>query len=157
MPNPVQGTESICVWFFTQKFLWNLWYAQGRHSMDAWDGKCYLFLSLKFIMDFCCCSVAFMSDSLWPHGLQHARPPCPSSSPRIHQSSCPLNWQCHPTISSSCCPLLCLQYFHNSYWHIKDSEKAFSRETCWLLLNHCLFTKKYVFKVKTGLSSWFSG
>ena len=58
LPNPVQGTESICVWFFTQKFLWNLWDAQGRHSMDAWDGMCYLFLSLKFIMDFCCCSVA---------------------------------------------------------------------------------------------------
>ena len=42
-----------------------------------------------------------MSSSLEVHGLQHARPPCPSPSPRLCPSSCPLNWWCHPTISSS--------------------------------------------------------
>ena len=42
-----------------------------------------------------------VSNSLGPHGLQHARPPCPSPSPRICLSSCPLDWWCHPTISSS--------------------------------------------------------
>ena len=42
-----------------------------------------------------------MSDSLWLHRLQHARRPCPLPSPRICPSSCPLNWWCHPTISSS--------------------------------------------------------
>ena len=40
-------------------------------------------------------------DSLWPHGLQHARLPCPSLSPRVCTNSCPLNWWCYPTISSS--------------------------------------------------------
>ena len=45
------------------------------------------------------CSV--MSDSLRPHGLQHARPPCPSPTPRVYINSCPLSRWCHPTISSS--------------------------------------------------------
>ena len=48
------------------------------------------------------CSV--MSDSLWPHGLQHARPPCPSQTPRIYSNSCPSHRWCHPTISSSIVP-----------------------------------------------------
>ena len=42
-----------------------------------------------------------MSDSLWPHGLQHARPPCLSLSPGVCPSSCLLNHWCHPIISSS--------------------------------------------------------
>ena len=45
-----------------------------------------------------------MSDSLRPHGLQHARPPCPSPTPGAYQNSCPLSWWCHPTISSSVIP-----------------------------------------------------
>ena len=46
-------------------------------------------------------SHSVMSDSLQPHGLQHARLPCPSLSPGVCSNSCPLNWWCHPTISSS--------------------------------------------------------
>ena len=42
-----------------------------------------------------------MSNSLWPHELQHTRLPYPSSSPRVCSKSCPLSWWCHPTISSS--------------------------------------------------------
>ena len=42
-----------------------------------------------------------MSDSSWPHGLQHTRSPCPSQSPRICPSLCPLHWWCHLAISSS--------------------------------------------------------
>ena len=45
------------------------------------------------------CSV--VSDSLPLHGLQHARPPCPSPTPGVYSNSCPLSWWCHPTISSS--------------------------------------------------------
>ena len=48
------------------------------------------------------CSV--VSDSLQPHGLQHARLPCPSPTPRVYSNSCPLCWWCHPTISSSVVP-----------------------------------------------------
>ena len=45
-----------------------------------------------------------MSDSLWPHERQHARPPCPSPTPGAYTNSCPLSWWCHPTISSSVSP-----------------------------------------------------
>ena len=41
---------------------------------------------------------------LWPHGLQHTRPPCPSPNPRAYSNSCPSSWWCHPTISSSVVP-----------------------------------------------------
>ena len=53
-----------------------------------------------------------MSDSLWPHGLQHARPPCPSQIPGVYSDPCPLSQWCHPTISSSVVPFFsCLQSF----------------------------------------------
>ena len=42
-----------------------------------------------------------MFESLWPHGLQHTRLPCPSSTPGGCSNSCPLSQWCHPTISSS--------------------------------------------------------
>ena len=59
------------------------------------------------------CSV--MSDSLWPHELQHARPPCPSKTPRVHPNSCPLSRWCHPAISSSVLPFSsCPQSFSAS-------------------------------------------
>ena len=60
------------------------------------------------------CSV--MSDSLWPHGLQHARPPCPSPIPGVHPNPCPLSQWCHPTISSSVIPFSsCRQSFPASW------------------------------------------
>ena len=49
-------------------------------------------------------SCLIMSNSLQPHGLQHTRLPCPSSTPRVYQNSCPLSRCCHPTISSSVVP-----------------------------------------------------
>ena len=45
-----------------------------------------------------------MSDFLWPHGLQHARPPCLSPSPRVCSNSCPLSQWCHPTVAFSVTP-----------------------------------------------------
>ena len=48
------------------------------------------------------CSV--LSDSLQPHGLQQARPPCSSPTSRVYSNSCPLSQWCHPTISSSIVP-----------------------------------------------------
>ena len=40
-----------------------------------------------------------VSNALWPHGLQHARLPCPSPTPRVCSNSCPSSWWCHPTVS----------------------------------------------------------
>ena len=53
-----------------------------------------------------------MSNSTWPRGLQHARPPCPSPTPAAYTKSCPLSRRCHPTISSSVVAFSsCLQSF----------------------------------------------
>ena len=54
-------------------------------------------------------SRSVVSDSLQPHGLQHARPPCPAPTSRAYSNSCPLSWWCHPTISSSVIPFSHLQ------------------------------------------------
>ena len=57
-------------------------------------------------------SHSVMSDSLWPHGRQHTRPPCPSPTPRAYSNLCPWSRWCHPTISSSVIPFFShLQYF----------------------------------------------
>ena len=57
-------------------------------------------------------SHSVVSNSLWPHGLQHARLPCPSPTPRAYSNSCPSSQWCHPTISSSVVPFSsCLQSF----------------------------------------------
>ena len=57
---------------------------------------------VMFILNQFSCLV--VSDSSWPHGLQHAKPPCPSPTPGIYSNSCPLSRWCHPTISSSVVP-----------------------------------------------------
>ena len=49
-------------------------------------------------------SRSVMSDSLWSHGLQHARLLCPSPAPKACSNSCPSSWWCHPTVSSSVIP-----------------------------------------------------
>ena len=61
-------------------------------------------------MNKCPCAIivwfswSVMSDSIWSHGLQHTRLPCPSPTPRTCSNSCPSGWWCHPTISSSVVP-----------------------------------------------------
>ena len=66
--------------------------AQGCND-PGWES----FSSVQF-------SRSVMFDSLWPYELQHARPPCPSPTPRVHRNLCPSSWWCHPTISSSVVP-----------------------------------------------------
>ena len=67
-------------------------------------------------------SLSIMSDSLWTHESQHARPPCPSPIPRVYPNSCPSSRWCHPAISSSCCLLLLLT-------PIPPSIRVFSNES----------------------------
>ena len=57
----------------------------------------YVFSSVQF-------SRSVVSNSLWPHESQHARPPCPSPTPGVHPNSCPSSWWCYPAISSSVIP-----------------------------------------------------
>ena len=55
-----------------------------------------------------------MSDSLWPHEPQHARPPWSSATPGAYSNSCPLSWWSHPSISPSVIPFSHLQSFPTS-------------------------------------------
>ena len=82
-------------------------------------GLCWKVMSLLFNTLSQFSSLQFshlvMSDSLWPHGLQHIRLPCPSPTPGVYIKSCPLSWWCHPTISSSLVLFsFCLQSFRAS-------------------------------------------
>ena len=71
------------------RFIWNVHMGKCMWKGSRWEDEHVLFS----------CSV--LSDSLWPHGLQHDRLLCPSASPRACSNSCPLSQWCHPTISSS--------------------------------------------------------
>ena len=66
---------------------------QVLHGKLMWDNSS----SVQF-------SHSVVSSSLRPHGLQHTRPPCPSSTPRVYSNSSPLSRWCYPMISSSVVP-----------------------------------------------------
>ena len=72
--------------------------------------KCYkIFITFPCC---CCCSLAKSCLTLWPHGLQHTRLPCPSLSLDVCSNSCPLSRWCHPTILYSVASFSsCLQFF----------------------------------------------
>ena len=82
---------------------------------------------------------------LQPHGLQHAKPPCPSLTPRVYSNSCPLSQWCHPTISSSH-PLLLLP-------SIFSSIRVFSNES--VLCIRC--PKYWSFSFNISPSNEYSG
>ena len=71
------------------------------------------------LMAFCCCLA--VSDSSWPSGLQHTRLPCPSPSPGVYSSSCPLSRWCHPALSSSVIPSS-LSYLAVFFVHFLTSQ-----------------------------------
>ena len=127
------ATDSINRSFYTwDSFLWQryVWYnfcalftklwadshrmwTRGPRGQGPQD-KCEDCGSVQFS-----CSV--LSNSLWPHGLPHARFPCPSPTPRAYLNSCPLCRWSHPTISSSVITFSGLQFF--------PSIRVFSNES----------------------------
>ena len=78
-------------WNFYHVLNWCWWHISDAHKSSL------TFSSVEF-------SHSVMSDSLWPHESQHARPPCPSSAPGVHPNSCASSRWCHPAISSSVIP-----------------------------------------------------
>ena len=101
----------------------------------------------NFSTSFCCCSVTkVMSNSLWPHGMQHARLLCPPLSPRVCSNSCPLSHWCYLTISSSATPFsFCLPSFPSI--QVFSSELAF--QIRWL--------KYWSFSFSNSLCNEYSG
>ena len=74
------------------------WTFRRRKMVWLWETRNFT----QLVVILFSCSV--VSDSLWPHGLQHARLLCPSPSPRAYSNSCPLSWWCYTSISSSVVP-----------------------------------------------------
>ena len=92
-------------------------------------------------------SHSVVSDSLQPHGLQHARPPCPSPTSRAYSNSCPLSWWCHPTIASSVVHPLLLSP------SIFPSIRVFSNES----VLHIRWPKYWSFSLSIRPSNEYSG
>ena len=67
-------------------------------------GLAAIFFHVEILLALVKFSHSVVSDSLWPHGAQHTRLPCPSPTPGVYSNSCLLSWWCHPTISSSVVP-----------------------------------------------------
>ena len=105
--------------FLNIYFLWKKWNSSK-------ESRRYFFTVVPQFY-FCCYSVT-MFDSLWPQGLQPARPPCPSPAPRVYSNPCPSSQWCHPAISSSAVPFSpCLhsfpasgsfQFYSHSFFHL---------------------------------------
>ena len=85
------GKQAFCVFDKKNKWWWQWYRKQGRRE------KFRKWVSGQF-------SSSVVSNSLQLHGLQHARPPCPSPAPRTYSNSCPSSQWGHPTISSSVIP-----------------------------------------------------
>ena len=77
---------------FSSSNCW-FWYYICAQMLTLLHVCLYTFSSIQL-------SSSVVYDSLWPHGLQHARLPCPSPTPRSYSNSCPSCWWCHPIISS---------------------------------------------------------
>ena len=84
----------------TEVPLWSLFSSQCKVTR-SWSGALSLFPIFWVLVQF---SHSVVSDSLQPHEVQHARPPCPSPTPGVDSNTCPSSRWCHPDISSSVVP-----------------------------------------------------
>ena len=105
----VSGSKRLTSW--SQSVIKSLFKSIKFISMDVYMYKSWMLQMHWAMHNYSPClsgSVQFsclvMSHSLQPHGLQQAKPPCPSPTPRVYSNSCPLSRWCHPTISSSVIP-----------------------------------------------------
>jgi len=110
------GFHSVCPLIGRIRGLWKL--PDGRDWLVLMGGAVLNSVQSSSVQF----SRSVMSASLQSHGLQNARPPCPSPTPGVYLNSCPLSWWCHPTISSSVIPFSsCPQSFPAS-WSFLTSQ-----------------------------------
>ena len=75
----------------------------------------YYYLDVYFAYGGFCCLVSKSCPTLWPHGLQHSRLPCPSLSSRVCSDSCSLSQWCHQTIQPTCFSVTCFSSCPQSF------------------------------------------
>ena len=97
-----------------------------------------------------------MPDSLWPHGLQHARLPCPSPTPRACSNSCPLSRWCHPTGIFFHPLLLCLQSFPASVSLSNESVVHIRWPKYWSFASASVFPMNIQDWSPLGWTDWIS-
>ena len=106
--------------------MWNLaemWkWKKKPANENARNEKCKIINNLLNGFSSVQFSCSVVSDSLEPHELQHARPPCPSQTPGVYPNPCPSSRWCHPAAGILCCPLLLLS-------PILPSVRVFSNES----------------------------
>ena len=97
------------------------------------------------------------SNSLGPHGLQHASPPCPSPTHRVYSNSCPLSWWCHPAISSSIIPFSSLlQSFPTSGSFQMSHRFSSGSQSIWLSASTSVLPINIQDWFPLGWTGWFS-
>ena len=109
------GNRNMRSW--CKLFLWLLCFAEGKkNSLSLWPRELFFCVCVCVVCGVCVCvcvrftSVTQSCPTLWPHGLQHARPPCPSPTPGVYSNSCPWRRWCCANISPSVVPFSsCLQ------------------------------------------------
>ena len=102
-------------------------------------------------------SRSVVSSCLRSHELQHARPPCPSSTPGVYPDSCPLSWWCHRTIISSVIPFpSCLQTFPASGSFPMSRFFASGGQSIGVSASISLLPKNIQDSFPFGLTGWIS-
>ena len=113
------------------------------HSLQLW---------FRFLWQTAFSSVQFshsvVSNSLQPHGLQHARPPCPSPTPGTYSNSCPSSWWCHPTISSSVIPF-------SSRLQSLPTSGSFQMSQCFTSGGHSIGVSTSASVLLMNIQDWF--
>ena len=125
--------------------------------LDSLIPKFLLYKASHIIIKTCHFSHSVVSDSLQPQGLQHARLPCTSPTPRTYSNSHPSSQWCHPTISSSVVPFSPhLQYFPASGSYQKSQFFASGGQSIWVLASVSVFPMNIQYWFPTGLTGWIS-
>ena len=117
LPNPhllcLLNWQAGCLPLASFTYIWKKKWQTMENPMDrgSWQAAVHIVeKSHTELSHFLLFNHSIRYNSLWPHRLQHARLPCPSTTPGGYSNSCPPSWWCHPVISSSVIPFSsCLQ------------------------------------------------
>jgi len=113
----------------------------GHRYFSTYLGLIYLDLQFSSV-EFSC---SVVSNSLRPHESQHARPPCPSPTPRVHSDSCPSSQWCHPAISSSVVPFSSHNPSqHQSLFQWVNSSHEVAILLLWKFTAYTMFSESHI-------------
>ena len=123
-------------------------------STDEWINQIWYILASRYSVQF---SHSVMSNSLWPHEPQHARPPCPSPTVGVQPNPCLLSQWCHPTISSSVIPFFsCPQSFPASESFQMSQLFVSGGQSIGVSASTSVFPKNAQNRSPLGLTGWIS-